>query len=146
MRNTFFLLGSAALVALMGVGCSGPEQKLGRGVSNAGEIVRMNEMRRSVEQGGLFYGTDVGITTGLVQGFDRTMARTGLGLYEVLTFPIPPYHPIWTSYLAPRPQYPDVYTPSKWDAPVFHTDTSLGFSGGDIAPWMPGSTFRVFDN
>jgi putative exosortase-associated protein (TIGR04073 family) len=134
------------MVALLGVGCTGPEQKLGRGMSNAGEIVRLNEMQRSIEQGGVFYGTDTGITTGVVQGFDRTVARTGLGVYEVLTFPLPPYHPIWTSYLAPMPEYTDSYKPRKWDEPIFFTDDSLGFSGGDIAPWIPGSRFHVFDN
>jgi putative exosortase-associated protein (TIGR04073 family) len=146
MRNILFLLGSVAMTALLGVGCTGPEQKLGRGMANAGEIVRLNEMNRSVEQNGIFSGTDVGITTGLVQGFDRTLARTGLGIYEVLTFPLPPYHPIWTSYLAPKPEYPDGFAPRKWDEPVFYTDYSLGFSGGDIAPWIPDSHFRVFDN
>jgi putative exosortase-associated protein (TIGR04073 family) len=146
MRNTLFLLGSAALAALLGAGCTGPETKLGRGFSNATEIVRMNEMQRSVEENGLFYGTDVGVATGVVQGFDRTLARTGLGIYEVVTFPLPPYHPVLTGYLAPAPQYPDSFAPRKWSEPVFYTDYSLGFSGGDIAPWFPGSRFRVFDN
>jgi putative exosortase-associated protein (TIGR04073 family) len=146
MRNTLFLLGSAAMVALLGAGCAGPEHKLGRGMANATEIVRLNEMQRAVEKNGLFYGTDVGITTGVVQGVDKTLARTGLGIYEVVTFPFPPYHPIWTSYLAPAPEYPDGFAPRKWDEPVFFTDYSLGFSGGDIAPWVPGSRFRVFDN
>ena len=68
MRNTLFLMGSAALVVLLGVGCTGPEHKLGRGLSNAGEVVRGEEMQRSIEQNGLFEGTDVGITTGVVQG------------------------------------------------------------------------------
>ena len=134
------------MVALLGVGCAGPEHKLGRGLANMTEIVRLNELHRSVEQSGLFYGTDVGMTTGVVKGFDRTLARTGLGIYEVLTFPLPPYHPIWTSYLAPKPEYMDGYAPRKWDEPVFYTDYSLGFSGGDIAPWVPGSQFTVFDN
>jgi putative exosortase-associated protein (TIGR04073 family) len=146
MRNTLFLLGSAALVALLGVGCKGPEQKLGRGMANATEVVRLGEMNRAVEQNGLFLGTDVGVTTGMVEGFDRTVARTGLGLFEILTFPIPPYRPLWTSYLAPAPQYPDAYGPSKYDTSTFNTDVTLGFSGGDLAPWVPGSRFRVFPN
>jgi len=25
-------------------------------------------------------------------------------------------------------------------------DTALGFSGGDLAPMIPGSRFRIFDN
>jgi putative exosortase-associated protein (TIGR04073 family) len=134
------------MAALLGAGCAGPEHKLGRGLANTGEIVRLSEMHRSVEQGGLFYGTTVGMSTGAVQGFDRTIARTGLGIFEVVTFPIPPYHPIWTGYLAPASQFPDAYKPRIWDEPVFFTDDSLGFSGGDIAPWVPGSRFHVFDN
>jgi putative exosortase-associated protein (TIGR04073 family) len=141
-----FLLGSVALVALMAAGCTGPEEKLGRGIANATSIGRLDEWNRSVEQNGLFYGTDTGVATGVVQGFDRTMARTGLGIFEIVTAPFPPYHPLWTSYLAPQPEYPDGYAPRKWDEPVFYTDDALGFSGGDIAPYVPGSHFRVFDN
>ena len=29
---------------------------------------------------------------------------------------------------------------------MFDTDTYTGFSGGDIAPFLPGSRFKVFDN
>ena len=29
---------------------------------------------------------------------------------------------------------------------IFDTDTSLGFSGGDVFPFVQGSRFRVFDN
>jgi len=82
----------------------------------------------------------------MVNGFTRTMARAGLGIYEIVTFPIPSYDPIWTDYLAPNPQYPDSYKPGLPDSPLFRTDVSLGFSGGDIAPGIPGSRFRVFDN
>jgi hypothetical protein len=82
----------------------------------------------------------------MVNGFTRTMARTGLGIYEIVTFPIPSYDPIWTDYLAPNPQYPDAYKPGLPDSPLFRTDSSLGFSGGDVAPLVPGSRFRVFDN
>lgn len=146
MRNTFFLLGAAGLAALLCVGCAGPEAKLGRGMANASEIFRMNEMHRSVEQDGLFYGPVDGVATGVVQGVDKTLARTGVGIYEVLTYPFPPYHPVWTSYLTPSPSFPDAYAPRLWDEPVFNTDMSLGFSGGAIAPWFPGSRFTVFDN
>ena len=43
-------LALAALAAVFTSGCAGPEQKLGRGLSNTFEIARMGEMRRSVEQ------------------------------------------------------------------------------------------------
>ena len=29
---------------------------------------------------------------------------------------------------------------------MFDSDRMMGFSGGDVAPWLPGSKFRVFDN
>ncbi len=134
------------MVALLAVGCAGPEQKLGRGFSNTAEIVRGGEFERSVEQGEFFGGIDNGFSTGIVGGVNRTFARTGLGLYEVVTFPLPPYGPIWTSYLPARPQHPDSYVPRSWSIGVTDTDHYLGFSGGDVAPWFFGSRFRVFDN
>src|ERR1700756_4093768 len=91
MRNTLYLLGSLALVAVLGVGCAGPEQKMGRGIANLTEATRGGEFERSVEQEAIFGGTDVGIATGIVKGVDRTLARTGVGLYEVVTAPLPPY-------------------------------------------------------
>jgi putative exosortase-associated protein (TIGR04073 family) len=146
MRNTVCLLGALALVALMGAGCAGPEQKFGRGLGNTTEIVRGGEFQRGMEQGNLFAGPDTGFTTGFMQGFDKTMARTGVGIYEIVTFPLPPYHPVCTDYLSARPGYPDSYQPRKWAEPFLDTDHYVGFSGGDIAPWFPGSHFTVFDN
>jgi putative exosortase-associated protein (TIGR04073 family) len=146
MRNTISLLGSFALVALLGVGCAGPEQKFGRGVSNMAEIARGTEFQRSVEQGGLFDGTDNGVAIGAVRGFNRTLARTGLGVFEVVTSPLPPYGPVWTSYLNPRPNHPDSFAPRSWSDSIFDSDYSLGFSGGTVLPWIPGNRFRVFDN
>ena len=146
MRNIAFLLGSLSLLSLLGAGCAGPEQKLGRGISNLTEFTRMGEFERSVEQGGTFSGTDVGFSTGVIHGFNRTLARTGVGIYEIVTAPLPPYGPVWTDYLSPKPQYPDNFHPRKWSDAMFDTDRMIGFSGGDVAPWFPGSTFRVFDN
>jgi len=74
------------------------------------------------------------------------VARTGLGLYEMITFPFPPYHPIATKYFTPGPAYPESYKPGLISDPLFDTDTYTGFSGGDIAPFVPGSRFKVFDN
>jgi putative exosortase-associated protein (TIGR04073 family) len=146
MRKNMYLLGSLALVALLGFGCAGPEQKMGRGLSNTTEFARGGEFERSAEQDGIFPGQDGGVLTGFVHGFDRSVARTGLGIYEVVTFPLPPYGPIWTDYLSPRPQYPDSYHPSKWSDAIFDTDHGMGFSGGNVAPWFPGSRFSVFEN
>lgn len=135
-----------ALVALLASGCAGPESKLGRGMGNFFEVVRGGELRQSVEQTAVFDSPDAGYTTGFVRGFDRSMARTGVGIYEVITFPFPPYHPVFTKYLAPEPVYPDNYNPALLSDSMFDTDTYLGFTSGDVAPLVPGSRFHVFDN
>lgn len=143
MRNVISLL---ALAALFTSGCAGPEQKFGRGMSNTFEIVRAGEMRRSIEQTAVFESPSAGYTVGAVRGLNRTLARTGLGIYEIVTAPFPPYHPIWTSYLSPGPVYPESYKPGLISDSMFDTDTYTGFSGGEVAPFVPGSRFRVFDN
>ena len=135
-----------ALAALLTPGCAGPEQKLGRGMSNTFEAVRMGEMRRSIEQSAVLDTPGTGYTTGAVRGFNRTLARTGLGVYEVVTFPLPPYHPLFTRYLKAEPVYPDSFKPGLPSDSLFDTDTYTGFSGGDIAPFIPGSRFKIFDN
>lgn len=143
MRKSFALLGAAAAVVLLATGCAGPEKKLGRGMNNIGEVVRMGDMRRSVEQAGVWGGPS-GRAGGFVSGFNKSMARIGIGIYEVVTFPIPSYDPMATNYITPNPVYPDSYSPGLPADPLYETDTSLGFSGGDIAPIVPGSRFAVF--
>ncbi len=145
MRKTFPLLAAVALAAVLAAGCAGPEHKFGRGMSNTFEIVRHGEARRNVEQTALIYGPEVAYTTGFVTGLNRTLARTGVGIYEVITFPFPPYGPVATHYLAPNPVFPDNYTPALVEDSLFATDTNLGFSGGDVLPWLPGCRFRIFD-
>ena len=145
MRKLIFPL-LAVCAALFATGCAAPEQKLGRGIDNSWDIIRLGEMRRSVEQSAILDSPGEGYTTGVIRGFDRTMARPGVGLYEIVTFPFPPYDPVATKYLAPRPVFPDSYKPGLISDPMFDTDTYTGFSGGDIAPWVPGSRFKVFDN
>ena len=140
------LIAVLGLTVVFASGCAGPEEKLGRGVDNTFEIVRMGEVRRSVEQTAIFDSPSAGYTTGFVRGMDRTLARTGLGLYEIVTFPIPPYHPIWTKYLTPAPVYPDSYKPNIMTSSTFDTDTYTGYSMGDAAPFIPGSRFSVFGN
>jgi putative exosortase-associated protein (TIGR04073 family) len=146
MRNALSFLSVVALAALFTSGCAGPEAKLGRGVSNFGEVARGGEWRRSVEETAVFDSPDAGYTVGFVRGFDRSVARTGVGIYEVLTFPFPPYHPVLTKYLAPEPVYPDNYAPGLVSDSLFDTDTYVGLGGGDVAPIVPGSRFKVFDN
>ncbi len=146
MRHAIPFLAVIALAAALGTGCAGPEQKLGRGLSNTFEIVRLGEMRHSIEQAEIFDPSGPSFTTGLVTGFDRSIARTGIGLYEVVTFPIPSYDPVCTDYLSPNAVFPASYTPGRMSDPIFDTDTYTGFSGGDVAPFIPGSRFHVFDN
>jgi putative exosortase-associated protein (TIGR04073 family) len=146
MRKTFSLLGAVVVLGVLATGCAGPEKKLGRGLSNTFEIVRGGEFRRSIEQTAVFETPERSYTSGAVRGFNRSMARTGIGIYQVITFPIPRYDPIATRYLTPEPVYPDNFRPSRLDDSLFATDTGLGFSGGSIMPYIPGSRFRIFDN
>lgn len=146
MQKTISILGAVLMVGVLASGCAGPEKKLGRGLNNAFEIVRGGEYRRSMEQAALFDTPSVGYTTGAVRGFNRTLARTGVGLYEIITAPIPPYGPSATAYLSPKPVYPDSYQPRLIESTTFATDGSVGFSGGDIVPYIPASRFRIFDN
>ena len=143
MRKSIALFGAVAAVSLLAAGCAGPEKKLGRGLNNFGEVVRMGDMRRSVEQGGVFKG-NTGRAGGLISGFNKSMARIGIGVYEVVTFPIPSYEPMATNYMTVDPVWPDSYKPGLPSDPLYETDTALGFSGGDIAPIVPGSRFSVF--
>jgi putative exosortase-associated protein (TIGR04073 family) len=145
MRKTFSLLAVAAVVAALTSGCANVERKFGRGMSNTFEIVRLGELRRSIEQTSLFQSPDAGYTTGFVRGINRSLGRTGIGLYEVVTAPLPPYGPVFAEYFAPGPVYPDSYHPGLPEDSVFATDAELGFSGGNILPFVPGNRFRVFD-
>jgi putative exosortase-associated protein (TIGR04073 family) len=145
MSKTLSLLAVVAAAGLLSTGCADTERKFGRGMSNLAEPLRMGEMRRSMEQTGLFDGPDASYGVGFIRGLNRTLARTGLGLYEMVTAPIPPYDPVWTDYLSPTPVYPDNYTPNLVEDSTFATDINLGFSGGDVMPFIPGSRFRIFD-
>ncbi len=145
MRKNLLLLAAVLITALLGTGCANTERKFGRGMRNMTEIVRQGELRRSLEQSALFEGPDYAYTTGFFKGMNRVFARTGVGIYEVVTSPFPPYDPVVTHYLSPEPGYPDAYTPNLAEDSAFATDTNLGFSGGDVLPMVPGSRFRIFD-
>jgi putative exosortase-associated protein (TIGR04073 family) len=151
MRKIIFPLVAIA-AALFAAGCTGPEQKLGRGLSNTYEVVRWGELRRSVEQNSVLDTPGTGYY-GLIHGFDRSVQRTGLGLLEVVTFPVPTptYKPLFPKFYDAKtipgdPVYPESYKPGLMSDALFDTDTYTGFSGGDVAPWFPGSRFAIFDN
>ncbi len=145
MRKILPLIAAAAAGILL-TGCANTEQKFGRGMANTLEALRWGDCRRTVEQTAIFDSPDAAYTTGFVRGLNRSLARTGIGIYEMITAPFPPYDPVFTSYLAPGPVYPDNYTPNLVEDSMFATDTHLGYSGGDMAPLIPGSRFEVFDS
>jgi putative exosortase-associated protein (TIGR04073 family) len=147
MRKLTYLFAAVALAAGL-TGCQGPEQKLARGISNTMEVVRWGDMRRSVEQNAIFSTPDVSYSYGFVHGFDQSVKRIGLGIFEVVTFPIPlpTYKPICTASVPANPQFPDSYKPGLVSSSTFDTDTFTGFSGGDVAPFIPGSRFSIFED
>jgi len=71
--------GRGVVVAVLVSGCAGPSKKLGRGVNNFLEPIRLAEWQRSVEQAELFGSTQNGLSgsTGMVRGFNKTIARAG---------------------------------------------------------------------
>jgi putative exosortase-associated protein (TIGR04073 family) len=159
MRKLLFLFAAVATSAGL-TGCSGPEQKLSRGLDNTLEVARWGDMRESVEKGAIFSAPDVSYTYGFVHGFDQSLKRIGLGVYETATFLIPNYSfeksswnygPIMTQGwryvdgVPVVPEYPDSYRPGIISGSTFDTDTYTGFSGGDVAPYVPGSRFKIFD-
>lgn len=146
MRKTLPYLAVLLVAPVLFSGCANTERKFGRGMSNMFELVRGGEFRRSMEQTGLFESPDTAYGYGFVRGINRSLARAGIGVYEVVTAPFPPYDPVCTDYFAPGAVYPDNYNPDLLEDSLFATDTNLGFSGGDVAPMIPGSRFRIFDS
>ena len=145
-KSSVLLLLAATAVVL--AGCEGPETKLGRGLNNLTEFTRLGEIDRSMEQRAVFGDPDGMFTTGFIHGFDRSVERTALGVYEVATFPIP-NHPAgdYGPIMRPtEPVYPDSYKPNWIADTIVQPDANLGFSGGDVFPFIPGSRFRIFDN
>ena len=148
MLKKFSSLFSLLALGYFVAGCAGPEEKFGRGVVNFTEFARLGEMRRAVEQSVVSGDSpEFGYSAGFVHGANRSFERTGVGLYEMLTFPIPnytggDYGPIMRPT---NPVYPESYKPNWIAETSFSPDTALGFAGGDIAPMIPGSRFRIFD-
>ena len=137
------LIISVCVVAatFLSTGCAGPERKLGRGLTNLTEVSRLGELRYSMEQSAIWDGPEKGLSTGLVRGIRRTAMRTLVGAYEVATFPIPNDPILKPEY----GRYPDNFRPNLLSDSIFAADGALGFSGGDVAPFLPGSRFKVFD-
>jgi putative exosortase-associated protein (TIGR04073 family) len=145
MRNTLPLFAAAVIAGALATGCANMERKFGRGLSNTYEIVRLGDFRRTMEQSAFFEGPEYAQTTGFHKGLHKSLARTGIGIYEMITAPFPPYDPVCTDYLSPGPVYPDNFAPGILADSMFASDTYVGFSGGDVFPMVPGSRFRIFD-
>jgi putative exosortase-associated protein (TIGR04073 family) len=148
MRNINSLLAFAALAALFTAGCAGPEQRLGNGVSNLTEFTRMGELQRSTEQYTLF-DPQAGLATGVIHGFDQSVYRTVAGAYQIVTFPAGNYltqSSFEQKYLPQGTPHPDSFPPGLPNMPTFQTDNYVGFSGGNIAPFVPGNRFSIFEN
>ena len=88
---------------------AGPEKKLGRGFNNLYEPIRLAEMRRSIEQTCSATLGDVNYHTGIIRGFNRTIARTGIGIWEIVSSPFRRMIRSAMSYLNPKLAYPDSY-------------------------------------
>jgi putative exosortase-associated protein (TIGR04073 family) len=158
------------VVPLLVAGCAGPERKLGRGIANLTEFARGGEIARSVEQTTLWEGTQKGMTTGFIRGFNRSVARTLIGAAEVATFYAPwPKNGEWTYdavYTPEGPLYPDYSvatytdpwggmrlpempgTPDSYRGGLpatgpMETDDQLGVTGGSIVPFFPFGRFKV---
>jgi putative exosortase-associated protein (TIGR04073 family) len=71
-----------------------PATKLGRGVTNT--LTGWIEVPKHTLMG--VFNCNVtpleGIGVGLARGFGRAIERTGIGIYEAVTFPIPGYYPL----------------------------------------------------
>jgi len=148
MRNVTSLLALTALGALFTAGCAGPEQRLGSGFNNLTEFARLGEWRASVEESSVLEPGN-GYAPGLIHGFDQSVYRTVCGAYQVVTFPAGDLlsdTSFEKKYIPQGTVYPDSYTPGLIDTTTFQTDTYFGFSGGDFAPYVPGSRFAVFPN
>ncbi len=65
----------------------GPIRKLGRGLANM--TSGSTELFASIEQTTDSDGSSASASYGVVRGLTRTLARFGVGVYEVVTFPFP---------------------------------------------------------
>jgi len=128
-------------VAVVLSGCTAAEKKLGRGINNFTEPVRMGEFQRSYEQAIVFDGPAAG-TTGIIRGVNRTIGRTVTGFVEIVTFPIPS-----DPYVKPdKLVHTDAYKPRHHSPTIMAQDSKMGFdASGDVIPWAPGSRFSIFE-
>jgi putative exosortase-associated protein (TIGR04073 family) len=71
---------------------AGASRKLGRGIANlAGGWL---EFPKGIQSVGDESGFLAGLTWGTIYGLGNAVVRTGVGAYEIVTFPIPKYDPV----------------------------------------------------
>jgi putative exosortase-associated protein (TIGR04073 family) len=89
MRILLPLLVAIPLLLPAPASAYGPADKLGRGIANivTGILVLPGSIARETEEDGA-----EGIPAGIGLGLGRTVARELVGVYEVVTFPIPVPH------------------------------------------------------
>lgn len=85
----FFVLATAALADIQDPPSNeyGPTRKLGRGISNV--LFGWSELPTAVAKINEREGNSAGAGYGVVRGVGRSFARFGVGIYEVLLWPLP---------------------------------------------------------
>ncbi|MFO1457923.1 MAG: exosortase system-associated protein, TIGR04073 family [Verrucomicrobiota bacterium] len=136
-----------AVLAIVGVtplltGCNSMEKKLGRGLTNLAEPLRMGELVRSAEQNSLSMDIDGSPGYGVIHGFTRTIERTAVGAFEVVTFPIPTQPIIYPV----NPVFPDSQERSQIGYFGIGSDQFIGLQDSSVAPFIPGSEFNPLQN
>ena len=94
------LLGSLVLISLpAGAWAQDPIHKMGRGVVNV--LTGWLELPKQIHLGAQESNPVTGLAQGTLKGMSLTLLRTGIGIYEAVTFPIPypehfasPYEPM----------------------------------------------------
>jgi putative exosortase-associated protein (TIGR04073 family) len=84
------IAGAVAAVLLMGAGpahAQDPVHKLGRGLTNV--FTSWIEIPKQLYLGSRRDNAVTGTTAGLFKGLANTVLRAGVGIYDVVTFPIP---------------------------------------------------------
>jgi len=136
------IIGTVVMAGLLPflTGCNNAQRKLSRGLSNLGEPLRLGELQRSAEQNAI--SGDATPSYGVVHGLSRTFARTFVGAFEVVTFPIPTdpiIHPV-------APVFPDSQERAQMGHFGVGSDQFIGFQDSAVLPMFPGSEFNPLQN
>jgi hypothetical protein len=146
MAKSFSILGAVVLLAVLAAGCAGPEKKFGRGINNVYEPIRLAEMRRSIEQGALAKPNDINYHTGVIRGFNKHSpgrASASTRSSPRRSRPMIRFSPITCA----ESQYPDSLQARLFEDSTFrHGYFHRVQRRRSVAPFIPGSRFRVFDN